>query len=182
MVEKDEVGRMKDDSAGVLGALMVVCADGKSLAVEFVERGDRVGHVVLSIDAAGKRLVLAESSEGAADDDWPASPPLQNLSIETLTDGRQAAFLVGMAGGSHWSASVEAIGETIVFDIACRHGDSPGPLGSRYRLLETSALQFVAAGDATIEIKADSVVILPCTRPAKRGTTRWRCAVGFACR
>ena len=182
MVGKDEGGRMKEETARRLGGLAVACAGGKSLVVDFVERGDRVGHVVLSIDAVGQRVVLAESVEGEADDDWPASPPLQNLSIETLSEGRSAAFLVGMAGGSHWSASVESIGETIVFDVACRHGDSPGRLGSCYQLLETGALQFFDAGDTAIEIEADNAVIQPCTRPAQRGTTRWRYAVGFACR
>ena len=58
---------------------------------------------------AAKSRPLLESIEGTATDDWPPSPPLQSLSIETLPDGRRVALLVGMAGRSHWSASIEAV-------------------------------------------------------------------------
>jgi len=51
-------------------------------------------------------------------------------------DGRQHALLVGMASGSHWSASVEAdeAGEQVFFDVACRISDGPQWLGSCYVL------------------------------------------------
>jgi hypothetical protein len=49
-------------------------------------------------------------------------------------DGRTFALLVGMAGASHWSASVEAdpIRERIIFDVACRIKAEPKWLGSSY--------------------------------------------------
>ncbi|MBL9123800.1 MAG: hypothetical protein JNG90_09220 [Planctomycetaceae bacterium] len=94
-----------------------------------------------AIDAArghGARLqrtVVFESIEGTPEEDWPPSPPLQELHLEARPDGKQLALLVGMAGTSHWSLSVEfdpAAG-TAVFDVACRVKRAPGGLGSRYR-------------------------------------------------
>ena len=86
---------------------------------------------------------MLESVEGSASDDWPASPPLQNLSIEELAPGRRAALLVGMAGRSHWSASIEPVpGQAaLLFDVACRTSDSDVSLGSRIACSATTRLQ-----------------------------------------
>lgn len=76
------------------------------------------------------------SVEGSADDSWPASPPLQDLHIEQRGDGQRVALLVGRAGGSHWSMSVEAdnAAERLTFDIACRLRATPRWLGSTYQV------------------------------------------------
>jgi len=81
------------------------------------------------------RTVVFESIEGTPEEDWPPSPPLQELHLEARPDGKQLALLVGMAGTSHWSLSVEfdAAAGTAVFDVACRVKRAPGGLGSRYR-------------------------------------------------
>jgi hypothetical protein len=112
-------------------------SDGSALRVEFLWLGDRFGHMISVVESTGKVQPILESVEGAADDAWPPSPPLQSLRVETLPGGRRAALLVGMAGRSHWSASVEAPpGEAaFVFDLACRHSARPAHLGSLYRLL-----------------------------------------------
>src|SRR3954451_16891094 len=88
-------------------AIEAASSDGTRLLVEFIRYGDRYGHVISLVNAAGEIEPLLESVEGRSDDAWPDSPPLQSLSIEKLPDGRSAALLVGMAGRSHWSASVE---------------------------------------------------------------------------
>src|SRR5207244_9937204 len=112
-------------------------SEGSRLRIEFAWLGDRYGHIISLIDAHGVAERLLESIEGTANDDWPPSPPLQSLSMETLTDGRRVALLVGLAGRSHWSASIEpALGKAeLVFDLACRHGPNHGMLGSRYHQL-----------------------------------------------
>src|SRR5262245_7365890 len=112
-------------------------AEGQRLRVQFVWNGDRYGHVISLVESNGEIQPMLESIEGTSADDWPASPPLQSLSIETVPNGRRAALLVGMAGGSHWSASVEAtVGRAeLTFDLACRHGRQPIWLGNRYRRL-----------------------------------------------
>jgi hypothetical protein len=114
--------------------------DGHKLRVEFFKSGDRYAHRLSAVvaDDGGRETVvpLAESVEGDNDDPWPPSPPLQSLSIEELADGRTAALLVGMAGRSHWSASVEVapgLGSP-KFQLACRFTTVPDRLGSTYRI------------------------------------------------
>src|SRR5688500_12794721 len=90
---------------------------GDGLRVVFEKRGDRWQHRIERVRANVGEPAL-QSSEGGAADDWPASPPFQDLSEETLPDGRTVLFLVGRAGTSHWSASVEAAHEPpqLIFD------------------------------------------------------------------
>ena len=108
---------------------------GLALQVEFIWREDRFGHLLSVVDQEGTRTPLLESIEGTSTDDWPPSPPLQSLRIENLSDGRQAALLVGMAGQGHWSASVEPVASeaALVFDVACRCSDATPQLGTHYR-------------------------------------------------
>lgn len=108
------------------------------MRVVFQWREDRFGHVVERWTGSGWQTVL-ESIEGAPSDVWPPSPALQSLQLEERAGGK-VALLVGMAGRSHWSASVEADSGSgrLVFDIACRVTQEPAWLGSRYRLGEWS--------------------------------------------
>jgi hypothetical protein len=126
---------------------------GMGLRVEFERRGDRFGHVILLVMPGEEAVPLLESVEGGPSEDWPPSPPLQSLSIETLPDGRRAALLVGMAGKSHWSASIEAAtpGEAaLVFDVACRAGSIGGQPLSTYRTKDGARLRRVA--DQRVEV------------------------------
>ncbi|HEY2894185.1 MAG TPA: hypothetical protein VGJ16_08235, partial [Pirellulales bacterium] len=86
------------------------------------------------------------------DDAWPSSPPFQSATYEQKPDG-PVILLVGMAGKSHWSASVEldrADGH-IRFDVACRAMAPPkDALGSRYR-----AVPGFAANDLGLEVVAE---------------------------
>jgi hypothetical protein len=154
----------------------VALAGGARLVVEFFERGDRLAHVVSWVSREGQKVDLLESIEGSPVDDWPTSPPLQSLSLESLTDGRRVAFLVGMAGRSHWSASVEPLAATaaIAFDIACRHSAAPGWLGSQYRALETSAMTVQLSGKAVITQQGELIHVAPQESPTAAGTTRWQ--------
>src|SRR5436853_5119442 len=81
-------------------------ATGRGLRVAFTRVKDRFAHTVWLLEGDAATPLWA-SVEGSDADDWPASPALQQLSIETLPDGRRVALLVGMAGTSHWSLSVE---------------------------------------------------------------------------
>jgi hypothetical protein len=75
------------------------------------------------------------SVEGSPEEEWPASPPFQALEVAERT-GRPVALLVGMAGKSHWSASVELDprARSLRFDVACRvREEDAGSLGSTYR-------------------------------------------------
>lgn len=107
-------------------------ADDAGLRTTFVWREDRYAHVVSLIAPDGAHT-LFESVEGGPHDAWPPSPALQHLSIQGQGD-RRVALLVGMAGKSHWSMSVEvaATGRGFVFDVACRVNDRAAELGSSY--------------------------------------------------
>ena len=151
--------------------------DGTRLRVEFTWRADRYGHVISLMKAAGQTVPLLESIEGSGDDAWPQSPPLQSLSIEKLAEGRSAALLVGMAGRSHWSASIEpALGVSgFVFDVACRHSQAPNWLGSRYRRLSAAAADVSIRGDGAEVVSEDEIVaIQPKMIASGAGTTRWK--------
>lgn len=161
-------------------AIEAIGAGKVCLRIEFIRHGDRFAQFISVIDAAGNAIPALESIEGTSKDEWPTSPPLQSLSIETLPDGRRAALLVGMAGGSHWSASVEPIaGEAaLLFDIACRHSKAPIHLGSCYRRLRAGERQvaIVAEGASFVE-RQDSVEICPAVAATTAGMTRWKFSV-----
>ena len=118
---------------------------GRGLRATFVWFRDRWAHTIAVVtrERMGRERVgpLLASDEGCDHDDWPPSPPLAQLHVEDRAGGGRVALLVGMAGRSHWSLSVEALAEArqLVFDAACRLGGSAdsrsGRLGSRYRAM-----------------------------------------------
>jgi hypothetical protein len=115
-------------------ALQVIGRDGRGLRVVFQRQTDRCAHRIEIIDGA-RSFCLLTSVEGTSDQPWPPSPPLQQLSIEELSPGNRVALLLGMAGKSHWSASVECdpASLSLLFDVACRVQQPPLRLGSCYR-------------------------------------------------
>src|SRR6202142_1382734 len=111
------------------------------LRVVFQRNGDRYEHRIIASKPDGSTVTLA-SQEGQPDDSWPPSPPLQSLNLETRPNGNQTIMLVGMAGRSHWSMSVEAdlSRNHLAFDIACRVRERPVWLGSTYQTLDQHGL------------------------------------------
>jgi hypothetical protein len=157
-------------------AIEAIGPGGKRLRLEFTWRRDRYGHRISLTAADGAIQPLLESIEGSPHDDWPPSPPLQSLTIENRPNDRPVALLLGMAGGSHWSASIEAVpGKTeLIFDIACRHGANPGHLGSRYRRLMNSPDDFLIRADSPKVSHEESVMMIePLDILTSSGTTRW---------
>lgn len=124
--------------------------EGWRLRVEFLWHIDRYRHVISAIDPAGGITPLLESIEGTRADNWPPSPPLQSLHLEKQPGGSRVALLVGMAGKSHWSASIGpgSVGPGLVFDLACRAGSAAGNLGSQYR---------IASGVQRVTAEADAI-------------------------
>ncbi|MEX2558466.1 MAG: hypothetical protein WD403_01065 [Pirellulales bacterium] len=108
---------------------------GGGVRVVFDKAADRYAHRIELTDEAG--LVVLESIEGTPGDAWPPSPPLKEIQIEREAQGGWLALLVGMAGRSHWSLSIalDPLASRLTFDAACRLGQEPAWLGSRYRLL-----------------------------------------------
>jgi hypothetical protein len=159
------------------------------LRLMFLWRGDRFGHRIEGqIDGAWQ--VLLESIEGSPADDWPVSPALQSLHVEHRPEG-PVALLVGKAGASHWSASVEPLEAPsgFRFDIACRTGQPPRNLGSTYRFPSSAAAQLLMIapeGDASASREAPAPVctawrIAPIEIPPELPVTvRWRYTISPA--
>ena len=165
-----------------------VAGNGWILQVEFLRPSDRWQHVISLAKPVPDRpltfVPLFVSLEGAAQDAWPASPVLQNLHFEQLSDNRRAALLVGMAGRSHWSASIEAAGEgcAVLFDIACRVSQTAEFLGSTYEVsseFQSAAHRTTVVGEQAgdfappqIEVREQRLAIVSSTRAER--TIRWK--------
>ena len=125
---------------------MMTMSSGASLGTDvlrvvFERKGDRYEHRIIYSKPDGSSGILA-SQEGRPDESWPPSPALQSLNLETRPDGNQTIMLVGMAGRSHWSMSVEAdlTQNRLAFDIACRVHEPPVWLGSTYTVTNKQSL------------------------------------------
>jgi hypothetical protein len=93
------------------------------------------------------------------------------VSIETIGD-RDVALLVGMAGKSHWSLSVDIDADrgSIRFDAACRIAVPPESLGSTYNGPADSVICDLAT---KIDENADSWCAKPETIAPPPATIRW---------
>ncbi len=109
----------------------------RGLRLRFTRLADRLGHTICWVDG-GDVVPLLRSREGTDQQSFPPSPPMQQIAIQQV-DQRRVAFLVGMAGRSHWSVSVEADGAArqLRFDVACRlPAGQRGLLSSSYDVIE----------------------------------------------
>jgi hypothetical protein len=90
------------------------------LEARFEWQKDRFAHQIVLITPEQERLCL-QSLEGNDQEDFPPSPPLQDMSVEQRV-GSQVALGVGMAGSAMWSLSAEAHAEDggLLFDWACQ--------------------------------------------------------------
>jgi hypothetical protein len=176
--------------------LEVLDARGRGLQVTFSKDGDRFVHDIADVFPNGSAVLLAVDL-GREFDPWPRSPALQQLSLDRLSDGRRIALLVGMAGTSHWSVSVEPQDAPLgfCFDVACRMQRTPQWLGSSYRahqpieVISATAVRLVAGGVwccvvseasdrtclSTFEVAGHQLAIAPRSRPSDLpGTARWK--------
>ena len=167
------------------------------LRLQFEKLSDRWSHRWQLVDAEGLTTDVLTSVEGGAEDIFPASAAMQEISLHELPTG-PAALGVGMAGKGHWSASysVETYEErpAIKCDLACllKQLQADGQwLGSTYSigddvLIETKSQQvwfsvngqsFALTADpeyASIEIAERQIKIVPMKfSDSKTVATRW---------
>jgi len=117
---------------------LVRLATGPTAAV-FSWIGDRWAHRI-TIGETDIWTSLDGPFPSANDPRWPASPVLVELSRVRVplgdAAGGEAIVGVGLAGRSHFSASIASDPHNagvIRFEIACRLNDAPGWIGSTYR-------------------------------------------------
>lgn len=150
----------------VLGTLESTAPSGCTLRLILEQAADRVSHRVQVLSPSSLLLAELQSVEGTSADVWPPSPPLQSCSVEEIRPGQSAAFLVGMSGKSHWSASIEpkhGEGE-IFFDFACRVHAPPAWLGTSYAACwpsEPPAVNFQLAPQGILVQPAETAVETP---------------------
>lgn len=142
-------------------------------SIQFVWTDDRYDH---AIQLDHNRIDCQRGAESPA---WPDSPPVQQLSIETI-DGREVALGVGCAGTSHWSLSIEPTDHGFRFDWACRVKETPERLGTSYT--SHSALVFEPDEDATVSTTDGVTRVVPRQRMSDAGTYRWRYQIRSAAR
>ena len=143
--------------------LEAIDGQGFGLRASFHWHRDRFAHTVAAV-APDRVLPLLASHEGTSDEVWPSSPPLQDLNVEARSGGHRLILLVGMAGTSHWSASVEADSpdRLIRFDVACRIKERPEVSGSAYRSMVPAQPQ----SDATASLALSGFHCLVSIHPA----------------
>ena len=172
-------------------------SSASSLRLQFEKTGDRWSHRWQLVDANGQATDVLTSVEGGAEDIFPASATMQEVSLHELPTG--AAILgVGMAGKGHWSASysVETHEEqpSIKCDLACllKQLQTDGQwLGSTYLIGDGVAVEhqgstvrfsveghsFTLVADdayALIEIAEQQIQIVPSKlSDSKTVATRW---------
>jgi hypothetical protein len=154
------------------------------LELRFERCGDRFRHQVGLAGGLGSDVVL-RSIEGQPDDEWPPSPPLQSMHLATDPNGRRRLMLVGMAGSSHWSMTVEAevAHDRFHFDVACRVREQPHYLGSRYDALTNSSGlgdRIIAVAVPPAVVKNEScTIVLPRPQPLAELpiTIRWQYSI-----
>ncbi len=133
--------------------LQRVDAKGRGLFVRCDWAVDRYQHQIGWVIDGIEHAAL-ESREGTPDDQWPPSPPLQQLSMQMI-EGNPALLGVGMAGSSHWSASFVLLQQKIVelvVELACLVPKNAGAetrthpvLRSTYKLKEPFQVPKTAA-------------------------------------
>jgi hypothetical protein len=162
--------------------------DRSILRIDFLYVGDRFEQTITRTGEAGETLAAWRDVHSGDSDDWPASPPIQELSLETI-GGQDVLLGVGRAGKSHWSVSIETIdidsAPAIRFDYACRCPQPPDWLGTTYGPQsadngdDSTALQ-VTCGEDSSKVSdgwgaSKRIVIKPSDQPQKwPGTVRWR--------
>ena len=151
--------------------------EAAGLRLRFQRVGDRIAHTIEQRVETAQRpdsAVELVSVEGTSDDDWPSSPPFQSVHVEQRPNGEQVALLVGMAGTSYWSASVqlEPSGK-LTWDVACRVKAAPRTLGSTY---ERRGLWLPRPIDAVLDVVApqQQFIIRPVQPWTFPTTLRWR--------
>lgn len=149
--------------------LTVDCGAGLSLSTSFRFEAGCYRHWIILSRGDDVTLDCWTDQMRSADDDWPASPPIQQLSLEMI-HGAAVLLGVGQAGKSHWSVSVETIQGSsrpaLQFDLACRCRVRPPWLGSSYaRQRDAAGLTeglTLIPGEATSQFDDDAAAVARC--------------------
>ena len=148
--------------------LFDLTSSSQALAVQFAWEGDRFVHTFC--DLTGQRV---ECIQGDAARAWPPSPPIQQISAETLDGHGDCLLGVGSAGQSHYSMSVRRIGEhAIRFEWACRFKIEPEFLGTTYPASDWLRIVPQVENSQTRKNRDGSIAVIPLCSLSS-GTAQW---------
>lgn len=128
----------KNEGPPIPAPLVAIDSTGNGIQLRFCWQGDRFGHVIEVMKDGVATNHLLRSLESDAQEYWPSSPPIQQVSLEQIGDA-PTALGVGATGTGHWSISIQAgqiqdkIG--LVFDVALKFSMTPVRCGSGYALV-----------------------------------------------
>ena len=109
--------------------------DQIGLALNFRRSNDRFKHEICIVQG-DKQIVLLTSIESDPNESWPVSPPMQQISKETIS-GQSVVLGLGMAGKCHWSGSFLLKADPtpdLICELACLAKQPRGPISSIYAL------------------------------------------------
>ena len=128
------------------------------LKIVFERQGDRWSHRLVA--GANEETILLRSVEGDEAQDWPPSPPLQEVNQHQLANGI-AVLAVGMAGNSHWSASFSIDSGEIVVELASLCKSRPDFLGTQYAVENDVSALPTNGSEVLVQSGTRRVVIRP---------------------
>lgn len=170
-------------SAGSLSPLRSLSTIQPDVALKVVvfQWQDRWAHQVLAGLPGQAMTLIAETLEDATvegvSDDWPSSPPLQQIDRCILGNGQEGLVAVGLAGVGHWSAAFEADDRGLTWDIACRTPKGAPFLGSTYRL--TAPNQWRHVGNRLQGNLSAGTASLALELRVDKGILQWHPAAGM---
>jgi hypothetical protein len=124
-------------------------------------------------------IEVGKSIEGDADESWPTSPPLQQLSLERINNA-PVNLDVGAAGTRHWSISLELDSDdpsAFKFDLACRCPQPHTFLGSRYQL--SKQLSMLSLGEQ-VQVHNEGTIITASIPVRESDTYQWSYRIALA--
>ena len=155
---------MMDGTSNVPDSAILEHPDA-GIRIRFHWTFDRYEHIVEG--EHGQLHCISESTAKA----WPKSPPVQQLSIESI-DQRDVALGVGCSGKSHFSLSVEPVKNGFRFDWACRTREPAPFLGTTYRDSPHFAIEPLP--ESVLKAATVEAAVVPAGPTIETGTHRWR--------
>jgi hypothetical protein len=143
--------------------LDAVNSRGMGVRVTFEWTRDRYSHTIYGI-RKGHADAVANSVEDERFDEWPLSPPIQELRESLDSAGQRTLLLMGSAAYGHWSATArvehfDAENPYVEFDVAVRLHRSPAYLGVAYDTLNEATWTGMPGGLAFIHCEPHALVI-----------------------
>lgn len=125
------------------------------------EANGRFGHQI-RVRGPDDWMEVISTIEDEGIDDWPSSPPIQQTAVHGAADA-PIWFGLGMAGRSHWSASIEPTERGIRIEFACRVVGRPRWIGVTYRLGEAARVAAAEGNRMVLELAGCRLALKPQT-------------------